>query len=72
MPIYEYKCKKCGNSFEQLVFPSDGDEKYPCPSCGDKDTDRLMSAFSCGSGSSGGGLGSSLSSSCSSPSGGFS
>ena len=69
MPIYEYKCKKCNNCFEQLVFASDGDEAPPCPSCGAHDTCRLMSSFSCSSGSDG--LGSAASSGCS-PTGGFS
>ncbi|MDY7034720.1 MAG: zinc ribbon domain-containing protein [Thermodesulfobacteriota bacterium] len=72
MPIYEYKCNKCGNTFEQLVFASDGNDALPCPSCGDKETSRLMSSFSCSSSSSGVDLGSALPSSGCSPSGGFS
>jgi putative FmdB family regulatory protein len=47
MPIYEFQCNKCGKCFEQLVFPSDGDDKYICPSCGKGDTDKLMSSFAC-------------------------
>lgn len=70
MPIYEYKCNKCGFTFEKLVFASDQEEGFPCPSCGDEDTCRLMSSFSRGS-SSGGGLGASALSSCA-PSGGSS
>ncbi len=33
MPIYEYRCKKCGYKFEELVLPG---EKEPekCPKCG--------------------------------------
>ena len=69
MPIYEYKCNKCGNKFEQIVFPSDDENSFECPSCGKKDINRVVSAFSCGS--SEGGIGSSISSGCS-PSGGFS
>ncbi|MBW2000648.1 MAG: zinc ribbon domain-containing protein [Deltaproteobacteria bacterium] len=65
MPIYEYRCNKCDRVFEHLVFSSDGDEKPECPACGEKDTSKLMSTFSCGSDSE-------LTSSCSSPSGGFS
>ncbi|MDB9823053.1 zinc ribbon domain-containing protein [Deltaproteobacteria bacterium] len=71
VPIYEYKCNKCGNSFEQIVFPSDDEGKFECPSCGDKDINRLVSSFSSGSSGSGESLGSSISSGCS-PSGGFS
>ena len=61
MPIYEFKCNKCGNSFEQLIFSSDEEEKLACPLCGESDTCKLMSSFSSGS-----------SSSCSTSSGGFS
>ncbi len=71
MPIYEYKCNKCGNSFEQIVFPSDDEKDFQCPSCGEKDICRMVSAFSCGSSGSGASLASSLSTGCS-PSGGFS
>ena len=69
MPIYEYLCRKCGKIFEQLVFPSDQQEGYLCPSCGELDTCKLMSSFSCGSSSSDGGVSKSA---CSSSSGGFS
>ncbi|MFC1533397.1 zinc ribbon domain-containing protein [Thermodesulfobacteriota bacterium] len=71
MPIYEYKCNKCGNGFEQIVFPSDDADMFECPSCGEKDICRLVSSFSCGSSDLDGSLGSSLSTGCSS-SGGFS
>ena len=32
MPIYEYKCRKCGAEFEQLLKRAD--EKVNCPECG--------------------------------------
>ena len=32
MPMYEYRCNKCGEIFEELV--SSDDEKVPCPKCG--------------------------------------
>jgi len=31
MPIYEYKCSKCDEEFETLVFRSD--ESVACPQC---------------------------------------
>jgi len=43
MPIYEYKCEKCGKSFEKLVFNSD-DEAVSCPECEAKDVKRLLSS----------------------------
>ncbi|MBW1766951.1 MAG: zinc ribbon domain-containing protein [Deltaproteobacteria bacterium] len=72
MPIYEFKCNKCGNIFEQLIFPSDGEGGFICPSCGDEDTCKLLSSFSSRSTNSGSALGSGLSSSCSSSPSGFS
>ncbi len=56
MPLYEYRCNECGNTFEVLVFSEDEDIK--CPNCGSKNVEKLISSFS------------SLSPSCSS--GGFS
>jgi len=41
MPIYEYRCDKCGIDFEYLVF---GKEKPNCPSCNSKNVCKLMSA----------------------------
>ena len=40
MPIYEYKCPKCANEFEELVF---GDDIPECPKCGCAKPDRLLS-----------------------------
>ncbi|MBW1803754.1 MAG: zinc ribbon domain-containing protein [Deltaproteobacteria bacterium] len=71
MPIYEYRCNKCGKCFEQIVFASDADSVQECPHCGKKETSRILSSFSCGSSGSGEGLGGALSSGCA-PSGGFS
>jgi len=56
MPIYEYKCKECGEEFEELVSLSNKISP-PCPDCGSKETERKISrvgGFS-GSGTSIGG-----------------
>lgn len=42
MPIYEFKCKKCEEFFELLVFKSDDDE-IKCPKCGEQEFERVMS-----------------------------
>ena len=34
MPIYEYRCRKCGNVFEEWVKTFDSPELEPCPKCG--------------------------------------
>jgi putative FmdB family regulatory protein len=45
MPIYEYKCKKCGHAFEHLARTlSDGAKK--CPKCGAKNPHKEFSTFS--------------------------
>lgn len=48
MPIYEFRCEICGTKFEELVKV--GTESIPCPVCGNKKTNRLISccAFSVG------------------------
>ena len=45
MPIYEYRCRKCGEDFEFLARMSDGKTIVACPKCKSTRTQRLMSAF---------------------------
>lgn len=45
MPIYEYKCRGCGNEFEQLILPQSPGAPV-CPSCQGQDLEQLLSAFS--------------------------
>jgi putative FmdB family regulatory protein len=40
MPLYEYECRSCKNTFEELVF---GDEAISCPECRSKKLERLIS-----------------------------
>ncbi len=42
MPIYEYKCKKCGEEFEKLVS---GNQKVTCTKCNSKDVRKKFSVF---------------------------
>jgi putative FmdB family regulatory protein len=44
MPIYEYKCERCGKEFERVVFSSDSDHQA-CPVCGCAETRKLVSVF---------------------------
>ncbi len=55
MPIYEYRCEKCGREFETLVMGSNGEKDVCCPGCQSNKVSRQMSGFSC-SGGEGGGL----------------
>ena len=43
MPIYEYKCRSCGQVSEVLVHGSDAGNSV-CPGCGSHDLERLLSA----------------------------
>ncbi len=46
MPIFEYKCQKCGTQFEHLVIPTTTD-KPACPSCKakGKNLEQVISLF---------------------------
>lgn len=71
MPMYEYTCHKCNAHFEEIAA---ADDTVPCPSCGSQDTERLLSACACftgsGSGSDAGSSSSGGSCGCGSCSGG--
>lgn len=41
MPIFEYRCEKCGKEFEEVVFKDN--EAVACPACGSTQTGKLMS-----------------------------
>jgi putative FmdB family regulatory protein len=45
MPLYEYKCQKCGEEFEKLSKTSQADESKTCPKCGSQESERLVSIF---------------------------
>jgi len=46
MPIYEYRCKECGERFEKLVRFSTSTSEIKCPKCGGQKVEKLISAFS--------------------------
>ncbi len=62
MPIYEYKCRRCGYVFEQLYMRKHDEEAVRCPSCGKTETEKILSMFSSGKGGLLSNAGSSLSS----------
>lgn len=45
MPIYEFKCKKCGKIFE-ILFKRYIQETPKCPTCESEEVERLLSTFS--------------------------
>lgn len=44
MPIYDFKCKKCGKSFA-VTLPISQMGKAKCPKCGSKSLSRVYEAF---------------------------
>jgi putative FmdB family regulatory protein len=48
VPIYEFKCEKCGSDFEELVFGAA--EDVECPRCKSTSVERKMSTFAFKSG----------------------
>lgn len=58
MPIYEYQCPQCGQSFQKRVGFSQADERQECPNCGSQHSRRqisLIGGVSGGASPSGGG-----------------
>jgi len=52
MPIFEYKCNKCGHKAEFLE-KSTGKNKHVCEKCGSDQMQKLFSGFSVGQSSQG-------------------
>jgi len=50
MPIYEYKCKKCGHKFEEFQSIGATNESLNCPVCNEPKPERVLSVFGSGSG----------------------
>lgn len=53
MPIYEFRCIKCGHIFELLKLKKeDGKSGMKCPKCGCEEVERVLSTISVGTSSS--------------------
>jgi putative FmdB family regulatory protein len=48
MPIYEYRCRACGERFEKIVMGASA--RPACPACESRKVERLPSAFGIGGG----------------------
>lgn len=56
MPLYEYRCEKCGRTFEKFRRMSEADRDVQCPYCESEEVKRELSTFSmggCGAGARG-------------------
>jgi putative FmdB family regulatory protein len=48
MPIYEYRCPACGTVFSRLFQRLADAEQVQCATCGNGETQRLISSFAVG------------------------
>ena len=44
MPLFDYRCRKCGGEFEALVRPQDA-APPSCPTCHGTDLERQLPTF---------------------------
>jgi putative FmdB family regulatory protein len=45
MPIYEFKCERCGKIFEALCFTKEDEKDMNCPYCGSREVKKEYSTF---------------------------
>jgi len=43
MPIFEFRCVKCGNVFEKIFLKSDEPVEMTCPECKSPSLERVVS-----------------------------
>lgn len=43
MPIYEYTCRNCGETFDALRSIREADADLECPTCGERKAERRIS-----------------------------
>jgi putative FmdB family regulatory protein len=51
MPIYEYICLKCNETFSVLQSLYPAEKKTECPKCTSSEVKKVISSFSCATGS---------------------
>jgi len=63
MPIYEYRCRKCKETFEVMQKINEDNRGLRCPKCRTDEPERLLSSFCSGSSKSSNAAGGSVHSS---------
>lgn len=48
MPVYEYRCRKCGTRFDKFVRSLSAQETVECPECGSREVEKAISLFGIG------------------------
>lgn len=43
MPLYEYRCRRCGKEFEMVVRWGTADREVACPACAAQEAERRLS-----------------------------
>ena len=43
MPIYEFRCLQCGQTFEKLFLKTDDEVQLRCPACHSDSLERIIS-----------------------------
>jgi putative FmdB family regulatory protein len=46
MPIFEYKCQKCGTVFEKIILSKNNQEEVNCSKCSSNMVQKVISAAS--------------------------
>lgn len=44
MPIFDFKCRSCGNVSEFLLDAGSDEDSVRCPECGSVDVEKVLSA----------------------------
>lgn len=50
MPMYQYACESCGQSFEKKLSMAQAGEAQECPNCGSPRTRKKLGAVALGAG----------------------
>jgi putative FmdB family regulatory protein len=46
MPVYEYRCETCGETFERTEHVSEHQDAHPrCPKCGSEKVSQMLTSF---------------------------
>ncbi len=48
MPVYEYKCGTCGETFDVVASFAEREARAVCPACGGRDVEQCFGTFTSG------------------------
>lgn len=47
MPVYEFRCGKCGTRYEVSCHWEERHKKAVCPKCGSRKSEPVVTSFAC-------------------------